>query len=85
VHAEKVGAVALLDDAAELLLLRGVDVIVVAKVLARLPQNVDGLDVSEANVALGPLLELKRRDFVPGLRQFSTTAVRMQRGDEARV
>jgi hypothetical protein len=85
VHAEKVGAVALLDDAAELLLLRGVDVIVVAKVLTRLPQNVDGLDVSETNVALGPLLELKRRDFVPGQRQFFTTAVRMQRGEEARV
>ncbi len=48
-HAEIVCMVMLLDHAAELLLLRGVDDIAIAKFFARLPQNSSGLDVREAN------------------------------------
>jgi hypothetical protein len=68
VHAEKVGAEALLHNGAQLLLLRRVDVVVVAKVLARLAQDVEGFDVRQTHVALRPLLELKRGDLVPACR-----------------
>jgi hypothetical protein len=65
VHTEKVGAVALLDDGAEFLFLRRVDIIKVTEILACLPQDVDGFDVGQSHVALRPLLEFKRSDFVP--------------------
>jgi hypothetical protein len=68
VDTEEICAVALLDNAAELLLLRRVDVIVIAKVFSCLAQDVDGFDVGQTHVALGPLLELKRCDFVPEYR-----------------
>ena len=64
-HTEKVGAVALLDDGAEFLFLRRVDIIKVTEILACLPQDVDGFDVGQSHVALRPLLEFKRSDFVP--------------------
>lgn len=66
VDAEEIGSITLLDDATQLLLLGSVDVVVIAEFLACSTQHVDGLDVREPDVTLGPLLELKRSDFVPG-------------------